>query len=246
VEQNNFISYHTMAPEIANAQILEGRAIGKAVKISAPSSIRLPSSPKEKSPADQPSGSEVESPQPSEKLKKRSVRRGLRWIIRLPWKLFPWIPGKLNYQSLKPVIRSAIAAWVALILLIVPQTERAMGQVSSCEHYLLLIRLMCHRIGQFLCRNRFVFWSTTSVMLTINHLLKLAASFLSPPNEPFIAIFEREFFIGLFVCLAWAWCCFGIKMASLARSDIFIPTNMNDVFIGDYIEAGVSRDLIAT
>lgn len=44
-----------------------------------------------------------------------------------------WVIKNLDATHIKPAIRGAVAAWVSLILLVIPRTERAMGQVSNCQ-----------------------------------------------------------------------------------------------------------------
>ncbi|KAF5319812.1 hypothetical protein D9611_012858 [Ephemerocybe angulata] len=70
--------------------------------------------------------------------------------------------------------------------------------------------------------------------------LILIASFLSPPNDPFVAVLERELLILLFVCLSWAWSTLGLKLASLARREFHYGARMIDVIDGRYVEAGPS------
>ncbi|KAL7418186.1 hypothetical protein BDY24DRAFT_437656 [Mrakia frigida] len=41
-----------------------------------------------------------------------------------------WIPGKLNWTSLKPVIRCALAGWIAMLLLLIGPSQRTLGQAS--------------------------------------------------------------------------------------------------------------------
>jgi hypothetical protein len=42
-----------------------------------------------------------------------------------------WIPANWNWSKLKPVIRSAIAGWIAAILFVIPAVEVLMGQVRT-------------------------------------------------------------------------------------------------------------------
>ena len=44
-----------------------------------------------------------------------------------------WVPDKLNWSNLKPVIRSALAAWIALVMILVPQVENVLGQVGISQ-----------------------------------------------------------------------------------------------------------------
>ena len=59
-----------------------------------------------------------------------------------------WVPANLTYPKLKPAIQSAVAAWVCMVLFVIPAFERAMGQAS----FVILI-------GEF-NRNFFIrFWA---------------------------------------------------------------------------------------
>lgn len=42
---------------------------------------------------------------------------------------FHWVAQNNSWSKWKPVIRCALAAWISGILFIIPQTEKAMGQV---------------------------------------------------------------------------------------------------------------------
>lgn len=41
-----------------------------------------------------------------------------------------WIPSHITTTHMKPVFRSAVCAWVSVILLVIPRVEAVMGQVS--------------------------------------------------------------------------------------------------------------------
>jgi hypothetical protein len=42
-----------------------------------------------------------------------------------------WIPANFNWSKLKPVIRSAVTAWISLLFVIINPTLRVVGQVSA-------------------------------------------------------------------------------------------------------------------
>ena len=44
---------------------------------------------------------------------------------------FQWVSQHWNWTDIKPVIKSAVCAWVAIVLLVIPKVEIFMGQVSS-------------------------------------------------------------------------------------------------------------------
>ena len=45
---------------------------------------------------------------------------------------FGWATKNMEIAKLKPAIRSAVTAWVSLLLVIIPAAERFLGQVSAC------------------------------------------------------------------------------------------------------------------
>lgn len=49
---------------------------------------------------------------------------------------FQWVPQNNSWSKWKPVIRCALAAWISGILFVIPQTEKAMGQVCCDLGYL--------------------------------------------------------------------------------------------------------------
>ncbi|KAI0318290.1 hypothetical protein OF83DRAFT_1057097 [Amylostereum chailletii] len=61
-------------------------------------------------------------------------KSGLLDKFTLPQNL-QWIPNNWNWSKLKPVIRSAVAQWVGLLLIVINPTLRAMGQAG----FLILI-----------------------------------------------------------------------------------------------------------
>ncbi|KAG2004212.1 hypothetical protein CC2G_002792 [Coprinopsis cinerea AmutBmut pab1-1] len=70
--------------------------------------------------------------------------------------------------------------------------------------------------------------------------LILIASFLSPPNDPFISVLERELLILIFVGIAWAWSCLALALADLARTNHNPNATIVEVLDGRYIETGPS------
>lgn len=50
-------------------------------------------------------------------------------LFKLPSSL-QWVPANFTWSKVKPVIRCAISAWVSLLLVIIPQTSKFLGQVS--------------------------------------------------------------------------------------------------------------------
>lgn len=52
-----------------------------------------------------------------------------RYLADLPPTL-QWIPANWTWSKWKPVLRSALAAWICLLLFLIPTTLNVMGQVS--------------------------------------------------------------------------------------------------------------------
>ncbi|GLB35374.1 putative ER transporter, 6TM, N-terminal [Lyophyllum shimeji] len=73
---------------------------------------------------------ESPSEKPDADGKKKQKKR--KWTI--PESL-RWIPANMNYAGLKPVIRSAIAAWVSVVVFVIPRVNVFIGQSS----FLLLV-----------------------------------------------------------------------------------------------------------
>ncbi|KAF7338075.1 hypothetical protein MVEN_02032000 [Mycena venus] len=74
--------------------------------------------------------------------------------------------------------------------------------------------------------------------------LILITSFMSPPNDSFMAVLEREFTILFFVTTAWAWSCLGIKLADLARVNRNPNATFLDAVSGQYLEVATGRAIV--
>lgn len=104
------------------------------------------------------------------------------WLQRLGLSnRLDWVKANWNWSSIKPVIRCALAAWIAAVIFAIPAVESWMGVVS-------IPRIQEEEV---LIQSKAAF-------------LILIGSFLSPPSDPFVAVLERELLIILFVCIAWA------------------------------------------
>ncbi|KAI0641257.1 hypothetical protein C8Q79DRAFT_919931 [Trametes meyenii] len=68
--------------------------------------------------------------------------------------------------------------------------------------------------------------------------LILISSFLDAPHDPFLAVLEREIIFLTFVVTAWAWCCLGIFLANLARTNIDYSASLEVIQSGAFVEAG--------
>lgn len=54
---------------------------------------------------------------------------------------FCWVTNNLEAAKFKPAIRSAVAAWVSLLLMIILPAEEFLGQVSTMDFYHLKLKL---------------------------------------------------------------------------------------------------------
>ncbi|CEQ41511.1 SPOSA6832_03240 [Sporobolomyces salmonicolor] len=102
-----------------------------------------------------------------------------------------WIPPKLNWKGLRPVVRSSIAAWCGLLLLLCGPSERMLGQAG----FLVLV-------------------GTTPA----NPACYLLVATISPACLPIANTIEQTFFQFLLVSLSWAWGCIAMAIAHAARS----------------------------
>ncbi|KAK2462664.1 hypothetical protein APHAL10511_005397 [Amanita phalloides] len=140
-----------------------------------------------------------------EKNHHRPSKAKRRWMqlarsFKRPWTIpraLQWIPANFTWDKLKPVIRCAVSAWIAIVLFIIPEVSRFMGQAAF--------------------------------LITI-------AAIVSPPNEPFVSILERELVLLLFSSIGWAWSCMGIFFAHLARTNKTKAT-LAAVLTGQFLEA---------
>lgn len=88
--------------------------------------------------------------QPSSASSLGSEPSFLEWIIPKNVPLFlAWIPPHLNFKGMRPVIRSSVAAWIGLILVIDSRTEAFLGQASFLILVVAAISPANAPIGQF-------------------------------------------------------------------------------------------------
>ncbi|KAI0070007.1 hypothetical protein K474DRAFT_1609486 [Panus rudis PR-1116 ss-1] len=71
---------------------------------------------------------------PDDSNKKEQVPLYRRIVHHIPVNL-QWIPDNWSWSKIKPVIRNAVLGWVSMVLLLIPESEKAMGQAS----FLILI-----------------------------------------------------------------------------------------------------------
>ncbi|KIJ33026.1 hypothetical protein M422DRAFT_265055 [Sphaerobolus stellatus SS14] len=80
---------------------------------------------------------EIEPREETESPRKKEEERGnLLWrFYHKVKKDLSWIPPRCTYSSLKPVIRGGVAAWISLVLFLIPAVQRVLGNAS----FLLMI-----------------------------------------------------------------------------------------------------------
>lgn len=59
-----------------------------------------------------------------------------QWILKKSPFDLNWIPANWNWSKIKPVIRSAIEAWVSVLFFIIPSIEKILGQVGGFDYIL--------------------------------------------------------------------------------------------------------------
>lgn len=68
------------------------------------------------------------------------VKSKLLWRSENLPAILQWIPANWTWSKWKPVLRSALSAWISLLLFLIPTTMDVMGQVSFFSFLLLLAR----------------------------------------------------------------------------------------------------------
>ncbi|KIK64040.1 hypothetical protein GYMLUDRAFT_40270 [Collybiopsis luxurians FD-317 M1] len=83
---------------------------------------------------------------------------------------------------------------------------------------------------------------TVQVWIGQASFLLLISAFLSPPADPFPAVFERELLILILVSATWGWSCLGMLLANLARNNSDSSISLLDALTsnGKYVETGPS------
>ncbi|GAA5957141.1 hypothetical protein JCM21900_003109 [Sporobolomyces salmonicolor] len=86
-----------------------------------------------------------------------------------------WIPPKLNWKGLRPVVRSSIAAWCGLLLLLCGPSERMLGQASFLVLVVATISPACLPIANTIEQTFFQFllvslsWAWGCITMAIAH-----------------------------------------------------------------------------
>lgn len=52
-----------------------------------------------------------------------------QWILKKSPINLQWIPPNFTWSKIKPVLRSALTAWISVLFFIIPSLERMLGQV---------------------------------------------------------------------------------------------------------------------
>ncbi len=114
-------------------------------------------------------------PSGKDKSNSKSPSHRLAEILRPYW---IWIPPNLNWPKLKPVLRSALVAWVCLVLFVIQPVQEAMGTAS----FLILIGAFiqpadapfatCIERELFLLLFLCITWAYSCIALAIAHSVR--------------------------------------------------------------------------
>lgn len=66
----------------------------------------------------------------SELPTRNSSKARLSFSLKLPQRL-QWISGNWSWSKWKPALRGALAAWISLVIFVIPTTGNVMGQVNQ-------------------------------------------------------------------------------------------------------------------
>ncbi len=64
-----------------------------------------------------------------EKADTKTTKSLGKWILAHSPVNLRWIPDNCNWSKLKPVIRSALVAWISLLFFVIKDLEKLLGQV---------------------------------------------------------------------------------------------------------------------
>lgn len=73
--------------------------------------------------------------------------------LKLPQTL-RWIPANSTWSKWKPVIRSALAGWIAVVVFIIPRTENLLGQVCGVVNLCVVGSMIVWFKGSFSYHHR--------------------------------------------------------------------------------------------
>lgn len=76
-----------------------------------------------------PASGEKKAPEQQQPRPSRLRKLGSLLVHKFPINL-QWVPNNWTWSKIKPVIRSAAMGWVSVLFMIIPRTERMLGQVS--------------------------------------------------------------------------------------------------------------------
>ncbi|GAA5921957.1 hypothetical protein JCM1841_005015 [Sporobolomyces salmonicolor] len=136
-----------------------------------------------------------------------------------------WIPPKLNWKGLRPVVRSSIAAWCGLLLLLCGPSERMLGQAGFLVLVVATISPACLPIANTIEQTFFQFllvslsWAWGCIAMAIAHAARSRYHFT-----------QSQF-------LAFA----AAKYANSGMTAVEISAAVKlDIFHGHYLEASSS------
>ncbi len=165
----------------------------------------------------------------------------------------------MTSSHLKPVIRSAVAAWLSLILLLISEIDQYMGQVglwvpkpdflakltSIQTSFIIMIGACCTRKFDLLhesTADNLDSCMSISAVRPFRSRSGARSDYHNPRDHSFCVIDFHLFMPSAFdprKCKC-RWSCLGIKLASYARTEYVLSADPDEVFSGKYIEALVS------
>ncbi|KAM0786302.1 hypothetical protein ACM66B_001780 [Microbotryomycetes sp. NB124-2] len=115
-----------------------------------------------------------------------------QWFDPLPaW--LAWIPPRLNWKGFRPVVRASIAAWCGLLLVLIPSSQRMLGQASFLCLVVTIISPAAYPIATVLETTFFQFllvassWAWSCITIAISHAVRTKYKFTQPEFQRFAA-----------------------------------------------------------
>lgn len=142
----------------------------------------------------------------------------------------------MSLRSWKPVIRSAIAAWVSLL------TRADTSQVWRAIHT-RIVPAPFYCIQYLQISLLLIVVPTSESALGQASFLLLATALLSPPNEPFVATLKRELNLLAAVCFSWTLTVIALALANLTRTPPKKPIDRAAIFDAKYMSQVAVSDI---
>ncbi|KAK4050247.1 hypothetical protein OIV83_003568 [Microbotryomycetes sp. JL201] len=114
------------------------------------------------------------------------------WFDPLP-RWLAWIPPHLNWKGIRPVVRASIAAWCGLLLLLIPSSQRMLGQASFLCLVVTVISPAAYPIATMLETTFFQFllvassWAWACITIAIAHAVRTEFKFSQSQFQQYAA-----------------------------------------------------------